>query len=250
MHPLSWIWMGVCWGLCALAHAQEGALRVLAQEGSAPKFIEGERASGHCPDILAALAQWDKGLRFEIDNSPTPIKRIENDLRSARVDVACALLDNPARNALAWRIDTPLYYVQERVVGRREDVAAVQSVQDLARLQATVLTVTGAEYASALRQAGVEVVETPGGSVVALYNVANRRARYYYTNALTAAYYLRATALQGDLRILPVVFKTTPIYLWAGRHLPEATVRRLERAVAQLQRSGELERIYLRYARE
>ncbi|MGQ0710263.1 MAG: substrate-binding periplasmic protein [Rhodoferax sp.] len=240
--------LGCC--LCALAQAHEGALRVLAQEGSAPKFIEGEPASGHCPDILAAITQADQGLRFDINPQPHPIKRIENGLRAGHVDLACALLDNPQRNALAWRIDTPLYHVQERVVGRRDDPAAVQSWPDLARLQATVLTVTGAEYAAALRQAGVEVVETPGGSVVALHNVANRRARYYYTNALTAAYYLRATGLQADLRILPVVFKTTPIYLWAARHLPETTVRRLERALAQLQRGGELERIHQRYARE
>ncbi len=39
-------------------------------------------------------------------------------------------------------------------------------------------------------------------------------------------------------------------YLWASRNLDAATVRRLEQAVAQLKRGGELDRIYQRYQKD
>lgn len=239
--------------LLALAWAAHGQtpLRVQAQEGSAPKFLDGEAAtSGHCPDILAAMERVDKGLRFVVLAPGAPIKRMENDLKSARVDVLCGLLETPARLEMAHRSSTPVYRVEERLVGRREDTAPVASVQALANNQDTVVTQSGASYAADLRAQGVHVVETPGGSATALRAVESQRARFYYTNALTGAYYLRLEGLEAKLRLHPGVLKTTPSYLWAGRHLDDATVQRLDKALAALQRSGELERIYLRYARD
>lgn len=233
------------------AGAQTVTLRTIAQEGSAPKFIDGTGvATGHCPDILSALERTDKTLKFLVDPQSAPIKRIENELRGARIDVICALLDTPLRNEIAHRIDTPLYLVQERLVGRREDTAPVRSVQDLAQTGDVVVTQSGASYATDLRNAGVKVVESPGGSAVALRNVDSHRARFYYTNALTGAYYIRAEGLQARLRLHPGVLQSTPSYLWVGRHIDPATVQRLDKALQHLKRSGELDRIYQRYESE
>lgn len=242
----------VCLGCASaptLLHAQPlVTLRTVAQEGSAPKFIDaGATTSGVCPDILAAIERADRGLRFAIDPIPTPIKRIEGDLREGRIDVTCALLETAARNDMAHRINPALYVLQERLVGRRDDHGAIHSLQDLAHSGVLVLTQSGASYADDLRRAGVQVVETPGGSAVALRNVLNKRARFYYTNELTGAYYIRAEGLGDQLRLHPGVLHTSPSYLWASRKLDAATLARLEQAVAQLKRSGELERIYQRY---
>ena len=85
--------------------AQPAALRTAAQEGSAPKFMDGDGpASGHCPDIFAAIEKADKTLRVSIDPRPTPLKRIEADLKDGQLDVVCALLDTPVRNEIAVRI--------------------------------------------------------------------------------------------------------------------------------------------------
>lgn len=228
--------------------AQVHTLRTIAQEGSAPKFMDGAAAAtGHCPDILAAIERTDKSLRFSIEPQAAPIKRIENELKTGRIDVICALLDTPARNEIAFRLDTPLYHVQERLVGRRDDNVPVRSLHDLAQNGDIVVTQSGASYATDLRNAGVKVVESPGGSAVALRNVESNRARFYYTNALTGAYYIRAEGLEARLRLHPGVMQSTPSYLWAGRHLDPAVVQRLDKALQALKRGGELDRIYQRY---
>lgn len=235
----------------AIANAQPLTLRTVAQEGSAPKFMDGTAAtSGHCPDILAAIERVDKTLHFTVETPAAPIKRIENDLKAGRIDVICALLDTPWRNDIAFRIDTPVYYVQERLVGRRDDNGVIRNMQDLAQNGDVVVTQSGASYATDLRNAGVKVVETPGGSAVALRNVESQRARFYYTNALTGAYYIRTEGLGAKLRLHPGVLQSSPSYLWAGRHLDSATVQKLEKALQQLKRSGELDRLYQRYEAE
>ncbi|MDT8989978.1 transporter substrate-binding domain-containing protein [Curvibacter sp. APW13] len=230
------------------AMAQVITLRTIPQEGSAPKFMDATAATtGHCPDILAAIERADKGLRFAIEPQSAPIKRIENELKTGRIDVVCALLDTPLRNDIAYRVEPPIYQVQERLVGRREDNLPVRSIQELAQNGDVVVTQSGASYAADLRNAGVKAVESPGGSAVALRNVESGRARFYYTNALTGAYYIRAEGLGSKLRLHPGVLNSSPSYLWAGRHLDPSTVQRLEKALQSLKRSGELDRIYLRY---
>lgn len=236
-------------GLCAcLSKAQaEIVLRVSPQEGSAPKFIDRSTpAKGHCPDILAAIERIDPELRFEITPAPTPIKRIEHEIREGRLDVMCALLDTPARNAIAYRVATPIYHVRERLVGRRDGRIA-RSFDDTKNSGAMVVTQSGASYANDLRELGVKVTETTGGSPVALRSVLAGRADYYYTNELTGAYYMRSEDVEGKLYLLPAVLKETPSYLWVARQQSEAIVSRVERAVARLQREGELERIYQSY---
>ncbi len=240
--------------LCVLAQAvgaQPLTLRTTAQEGSAPKFIESASSpiSGHCPDILAALTKVDRGLHIDISPVPTPIKRIEGDLKEGRIDIVCALLATPLRSEIAHRISTPLFHVQERLVGRRDDAAGALSLNDLAQVGAPVVTQSGASYAADLRQRGVNVIETTGGSAIALRAVASKRARFYYTNELTGAYYIRTESLGEQLHLHPGVLQSSPSYLWASRRLDAPTLQRLEQAVAQLKRSGELDRIYQRYQR-
>ena len=243
----------LCIGLCALGGtlgAQTMPLRTIAQEGSAPKFMDADPASGHCPDILSAIERADKTLRFAIEPTAAPIKRIENELKTGRIDIICALLDTPVRNEIAHRLETPIYQVQERLVGRRDDTGAVHGLQELAQNGDVVVTQSGASYAADLRKAGVKVVETPGGSAVALRNVEGQRARFYYTNALTGAYYIRAEGLGSKLRLHPGVLQSTPSYLWVGRHVDPATLQKLDKALQNLKRSGDLERIYQRYETE
>ncbi len=240
--------------LCATASpvgAQVITLRTSAQEGSAPKFIDTDgAATGHCPDILAAIEKVDKGLKFAIDPRPTPVKRTEGDLKEGRIDVICALLDTPLRNDIAFRINTPLFYDRERLVGRRDDNDPIGKMQDLARAGGIVVTQSGASYAAELRSNGVQVVETAGGSVIALRNVLNKRAGFYYTNELTGAYYIKAEGLGDQLRLHPGVLQSSPSYLWASRQLDMSVVNRLEQALVQLKHSGELDRIYQHYEKD
>ena len=123
-------------------------------------------------------------------------------------------------------------------------------MQDLAQSGCLVVTQSGASYAADLRRHGVQMMETSGGSVVALRNVLSKRARFYYTNGLTGAYYNKAEGMADQLRLHPGVMQSSPSYLRASRSLDASTLLHLERAVAQLKRSGELERIFQCYPKE
>lgn len=234
-------------------HAGAGSLvlRTIAQEGSAPKYISGgAKAGGHCPDILKAIEKVEPTLRFSIDPTPTPIRRIEHEMEAGRIDVICALLDTPTRNRIAHRVSTPIYHVRERLVGRRDASLQIRSLEDLARPDTVVVTQSGASYAAELRAAGIQVSESTGGTPTALRQVLHGRADYYYINELTGAYYLRAEGLEDRLRLLPAVLQETPSYLWVSRQSPPEIVARLEGAISRLHRNGELDRIYRHYQRQ
>ena len=56
--------------------------------------------------------------------------------------------------------------------------------------------------------------------------------------------------MADQLRLHPGVMQSSPSYLRASRSLDASTLLNLERAVAQLKRSGELERIFQCYPKE
>lgn len=245
-------WFGGLIGMLASTAvcAQLTVLRVMPQEGSAPKYMDAMPSTGLCPDILAAIERSDKSLKFSIAAHAAPIRRMESELRAGRVDIMCAMIDTPWRHEIAYRIHTPTYMIHERLVGRRDESPVAYSLQDLAQSKDMVITQSGASYTTTLRNAGVQVAESSGGSAVAMHHVESKRARFFYANALTENYYLRAEGLGDKLQIMPGVFQSTPSYLWAGHHIDSATVQKLEKALLQLKRSGELDRIYQHYESE
>lgn len=227
-------------------------LRAATQEGSAPKYLEsspgkiGAVASGLCPDILRAIESVDPEIRFDIDPTPTPLRRIEKSLEEGRLDVQCAMLDTPRRQRIAHRLTTPLYSVRERLVALRDDARRPKGLDELARQGGLVAVQSGASYGDKLRQHGVAVDESETGA--ALRNIVRRRVRYYYGNELTCVHYIKAAHLEAELKLVPGVMGETPSHFWAGRHLEPALVRRLDAALLKLKRTGTLERIYKLYA--
>lgn len=221
-------------------------LRAAAQEGSAPKFIVSNgTATGHCPDILHAIEQVDKDLRFSIAPIAMPIKRIEKEIQAGTQDIMCALLESPTRNEIAQRVSTPVYTVRERLVGLRDDEQAIFGFDDLARVGGLVATQNGASYAQKLREHQVKVDES--SSSVALHNIVRKRVRYFYINELTAIYYIKAEDLEDKLYLLPVIMGRTQSYLWVGRQVDPEVFQKLDAALAKLKKNGTLDRIYRSY---
>lgn len=234
--------------LAGLAWAQP--VRVQFQEASAPKYMEADATHaapyGLCPDVMAALERQDPALKFELDPAPRAQRRIEYDIGAGSKDAMCGLLSSPERLAVALPLDTPVYMISERMVGRSDDTLAVGSLEDLARSGALVAVQSGAAYFRKLKEAGVHVVES-GGSDMAVRAVANGRVRFFYTNSLTATYFIKSEHLEGKLRLHPGVLDASPANFWVGKHVGAETVKRLEAGMKRLKRSGELDRIYARY---
>lgn len=241
------IWVGLC---CVVTSGWAQSVRVQFQEASAPKYMEADSTHaapfGLCPDILAALARQDPTLQIALDPQPRSQRRIEHDIGAGNKDAMCGLLASPERLAVAVPLETPVYRISERLVGRVDDTLVVASLEDLARAGAVVAVQSGAAYLRKLKDAGVQVIES-GGADLAVRAVANGRARFFYTNSLTASYFIQAEKLQGKLRLHPGVIDTSPAYFWVGKHVEPELARKLESGLKRLKRSGELDRIYARY---
>jgi len=72
--------------------------------------------------------------------------------------------------------------------------------------------------------------------------------RYAYVNELTLRHYLRTQQLDRRVRILPVVLDEDASYFWVSRKAPPGLAAMLEEAIERLKASGEIDRIYARWA--
>ncbi len=240
----------VGWACCAvMAQAEPLVLRAAAQEAAAPKFILGKdgRVGGLCPDILHAIEKLDPQLRFELDATPNPIPRLMHGVRSGQLDLVCALGISAERLEMAAYLPTVLYTVEERLVARADDTVAVGSFAELAALRELVATQPGSTYVDTLRGHGIRVDTSSGDDLAGLRKILSGRLRFFYTSDLVASYFIRTAGYEGKLRMLPASFQTRPMHVWVSRALDPAVAKRLDKALAALRASGELERIHRGY---
>lgn len=240
---LAALWL--CLAMPALARE---TLRVAAQEVTPPKFILSRHGiSGLCPDILFAIERLDPQLHFELSRQSVPVSRIEYELEKVQLDVACALLDSPARNQIAWRISTPLYVVKERLIARKDDPVRVNNFAELAALNELVATSSGSAYISLLKKNGIRVDDSSGDNVLNLKKLINKRVRFFYMSERIASHIIKEYELQNKVRFLPAVMHQQAVYLWLGKHISEETRQRLEQAVKTLKANGQLQLILQDY---
>ena len=236
-------------GMISAACAADVVLRVAGQEGVPPKFIfESGVVSGICPDILRAIEQSGIDIRFSGGDKPLSVALIEQQLETGTADIACALIDTPRRRAVANKIDTPLYWVRERVAVRIDDNVEVNSLTDLIKAGGIVVTFSGAAYAPMLRKLGATVDDNNADAVSGMRRVLSGHARFLYMSDLAIERALHESHMEGQIKILPAVLNTEPLYMWVSAKQPVDVQHRIEHAVAQLSASGALARIYDKYA--
>lgn len=239
--------------LCCAAAAQhvEARLdvRIAPQQALAPKWIIGNgRLNGICPDILAAIERVEPRLRFTGLDTSRSLPRIEAGLETGRVDAACALIDSPRRFAIAYPVGKPVYLVRHRLAARADDPAEIAGVADLLRLKALVTSQRGSAFTERLKTAGVRVDDATDDNGVNLRKMLAGHGRFAYMNELTLRRYLRTDGLATRVRVLPEVLAEYPAYFWVSNKADPALGRLLGDALDRLKASGELERIYARWA--
>jgi glutamate/aspartate transport system substrate-binding protein len=245
--------LGVLGGLLlaagASAAAQVREVRIMAQEGIAPKWIMyDDHVEGICPDIITALERAEPRLRFYGYAQGRALPAIEAGLASGDVQAACALIDATSRRAVARIADKPLYLIRHRLAGRADDRARVNDIGDLARLHALVNVAPSSGMVERLRAGGVAVDESSGDSLVMLRKVLAGHGRFTYMNELTLQRHLRGAALEERIRVLPLM-QDEPAWFWVSRKADPQVARLIERALARVRASGELQRIYARWSR-
>jgi glutamate/aspartate transport system substrate-binding protein len=234
------------------AAASDLVLRVTGQESLPPKWIQrdGQPSTGVCPDILAAISRVEPRIRFTGLEDIRSALVIEQNLRLGNADVACALVSTPLRRHIATAIPQPLYISRQRLAAAADDTAQINSLDDLARINALVTTSRGAAYIDQLRARGITVDDSTGSNVTNLRKILAGHGRYFYMNELTLHWLIREQGMQGKVKVIPAVLQEDSMFLWVSKKAPPQAAPMLATAVRKLSDSGELARIYARWTGE
>ncbi|MEO7494066.1 MAG: transporter substrate-binding domain-containing protein [Massilia sp.] len=236
--------------LLGLAQAAPRTVTVMAQETITPRWIfDGPRPQGVCPDILEALENIEPRLRFSGYNSGRSLPAIEAALETGKAGAACALLDSPRRRDVGRIVGPPLYTVRHRLAALASDTAEINSMDDLARLKPLINTARGSAYIVEFKQRGIPVDDDTGDNRVNLRKILAGHGRYTYMNELTLQRYIRSEHLEKKIKMLPVVLREDPVYFFVSRKNDPQLIDMLDAALHRLKASGELARIYERWAK-
>lgn len=237
-----------CWEAGAAAPGRI-AVRIAPQEALAPKWIvEGRRLSGICPDILQAVERIEPRLHFTGLDASRSLPAIEAGMAAGSLDAACALVVSPRRTDSAHTVGKPVYMTRHRLAARADDPVEVRDVADLLRLNALVTSQRGSALTERLKAAGVRVDDATDDNGVNLRKMLAGHGRFAYMNELTLRRYLRADGMAARVRVLPEVLAEAPAYFWVSGKADPLMGRLLGDALDRLKDSGELERIYTRWA--
>jgi polar amino acid transport system substrate-binding protein len=236
--------------LAGSAQATTMTVRVLAQESIPPKWLlENGVPKGLCPDIMAAVERIEPRVRFTGYDRGRSLPMIEQALETGRASAACGLLDSPRRRSVAVRLGVPLYDIRHRLAAVAGDLQQVNNLDELVRLKPLINTQRGSAYILQLKERGIAVDDSTGDNVVNLRKILHGHGRYTYMNELSLVHFIRSEHLEDKVRILPAILLEESVYFWVSRKADPALAPLLEQALARLKASGELARVYDRWAR-
>jgi ABC-type amino acid transport substrate-binding protein len=255
-----WCVLPAAIGITAAQATDTVELRTAAQQGTAPKFVAAESASGTagpatglCIDLHRAIERIDPGLRITGDQQWRPLPRMEAELRAGSLDIACAIMRNREREAELTYLEPALVAVTYHLVVRADDPVDIVSWDDVRNLgdKGTILAMHGFGQVARLKELGGLTVDSGAADAATnLRKLLAGRGRFYYHRSPGIVGEIRKAGLEGKVRILPALMDIQRFYMVAGRHVPPAVVARLNRALAQLEASGELRRLNAKWYEE
>ncbi|SFV01720.1 substrate-binding periplasmic protein [Pseudoduganella namucuonensis] len=227
-------------------------IRTAAQLSSSPKFVQqgAGQVAGLCVDIHRAIERIDPSLRIVGDQTWRPLPRIEAEVRKGGLDIACGLLRNKEREASYHYLDTALFSVTYFLVARADDDVEINSWDDVRGLgdKGTILLIHGFGPIARLKEIGGLQLDSGGSDArTNLMKLMAGRGRFYYHRSPGIATEIRQAALEGKVRVLPTVMDLQRFHMVAGKHVAQETLDKLRRALAQLEASGELKRLFSRW---
>jgi len=197
-----------------------------------------------------AIERQEPRLRFVGEDRSEPTGRIENRLADGTLDVACALARNATREARALFLQPALFQAKYQLAVRADDPVEVANLDDIRKLGAhgVILGIRGLSVMATLASEGGLILDDNSPSAESnLQKLLLGRGRFFLYRSPGMNAVIREADLQGKVRVLPAVIYTAKLYMLASRHLPRETQELLSRAIGELDRRGELARIYARW---
>ena len=227
-------------------------IRTAAQSATEPKFIEqfGRDALtlvGLCVDIHRAMEHVVPGIHIAGDQKALPAIRVEAELVSGDLDAGCGFSKTKEREEKLVFIDPPLFVVRYYLVARADDEITVSDWEDIRRLgkSGVILTTHGFGAVTRLQKIGGLHIDSGAANTVRnLQQLTAKRGRFYYHRAPGLTESIRSAGVEGKVRVLPIVMDTQPFYLVASKTLPADAIAKLGHAVAVLDATGELTRMF------
>ena len=219
-----------------------------SQTGTEPKFIDAGngRVIGLCIDIFRTIERIDPGLVFAGDQQWLPLIRAVSEVATRQHDLACAIQRSPERVRQLVFIDHVILKFQYLLVARADDRLVVNSWGDLRALgnSGVVLVNRGFTTSEYLEQVGgLQINASATDPAINLQMLAARRGRVFLHRNPGLKALIARSGLTGKVKVLPQVMYQNPTYIAFGKHVDAAVVARVQHAVEQMERTGELARI-------
>jgi ABC-type amino acid transport substrate-binding protein len=228
-------------------------LRVAAQIGTEPKFLRADSGAvvGLCTDILRAIERIDPGLRFTGDQQWMPVTRVMTELAAGAQDAACAMQHTPDRDRKFIYLQPALFEVDYVLLARSDDPVEINSWDDLRGLRPEPIVLVNRGFAvSATLESipGIRVDASATDTKLNLEKLVAGRARLYFHRGPGIQPMLERAGVANKVRVLPGSLLHTASYLVLAKHVDAAIAERLRLALAQLEKSGELQAIVRKWS--
>ncbi|GAB2869132.1 hypothetical protein GCM10027277_42830 [Pseudoduganella ginsengisoli] len=233
--------------------AAAATLRTAAQDNNTIKFNPKGERKGICVEVFQAIERLEPNLRFTGWEQPMSLPRVENALADSQLDVFCALIRTPAREAKFAFLDVPVYTVRHRLAVRANDDVQVRSLDDIRKLGPgnVVIVLKGTAHEESLRRYGGLSLDASSQNLdVNLRKLAHGRGRFLYHTENALLRYIDSEKLGSQVKLLPAVLKEDNLLFAVSRSLPAPTVDMLRSALQHLAERGELKKIYAAYKEE
>ncbi|TFW14983.1 transporter substrate-binding domain-containing protein [Duganella callida] len=233
--------------------AQPVVLKVVAQEGTEPKYIPAGigRVVGLCVDLYRAIERTDPGVVFAGDQQWTPALQALSQLASHEHDALCAVQRTDERARQYVFLEPALFQLRYQLIARAGDPATINNWDDVRKLgpQGVILVNRGYTAPGMLERIGGLQVDASATTPAAnLQKLIAGKGRFFLHRAPGMQGFIDRAGAAGKVKILPAVMATTQVYMALGTHVDPAVRARVQRAIEQLEKNGELARILQKWA--
>jgi ABC-type amino acid transport substrate-binding protein len=243
-----WLNAACCAALLACWPAHAVQLRTAAQEGTEPKFIAAgkNRIEGVCIEVMRAIERLDPSLQFTGDQKWMPLIRAYSELASGKQDVQCAVQRTPERELRYHFLGPALYTIEYHFLARSDDKVVIHNWDDVRRLAPNGVVLINRGFAAGdilAALGGIEIDASSTNPQLNLLKLLAGRGRLYFHRGPGLQKLLERTGNADKIRILPQVMYSAKLYFATSKQVDSDVNERLDRALTQLEKSGELERL-------